>query len=247
MRRERIQRTFLSVVVMLVLVLCVVVPTEAATKAKLSSTKAELVVGETLQLKLTGGTGTITWSTSKKSIATVSKNGLVTAKKVGSCVITAKQAGKKYSCKITVTKLPDDYATVNGKKVKVGSTVKITYTMQSSQPIAMISIKYKYNRSALKIVNAEENSRYKTWVNNEYIPEYHDDDNSVYDIAHLVGVDKKDPYNFANISCKTAKVMEVMKVKVLKSGNYKMNTNIYSVSKANGDTVKSYKVTETVK
>ena len=49
----------------------------------------------------------IKWTTSNKKIATVSSNGLVTAKKKGSCTITATtvDGGKKASCKIKVVKV----------------------------------------------------------------------------------------------------------------------------------------------
>lgn len=98
---------FLSVL----LVVPVIVPgvpdnvtVEAATKIKLNKTKATLVAGNTLQLKLSKKTGKVTWSSSKKSVATVSKQGKVTAKKKGTATITAKMSGKKYNCKITVKK-----------------------------------------------------------------------------------------------------------------------------------------------
>jgi hypothetical protein len=45
----------------------------------------------------------VTWSTSDKKIATV-KNGKVTAKKAGTCIIVAKANGKTVKCKITVKK-----------------------------------------------------------------------------------------------------------------------------------------------
>ena len=49
----------------------------------------------------------IKWTTSNKKIATVSSTGLVTAKKKGSCTITATtvDGGKKASCKIKVVKV----------------------------------------------------------------------------------------------------------------------------------------------
>ena len=43
------------------------------------------------------------WTSSNKKVATVNKNGKVTAKKKGTATITVKTAnGKKYSCKVTV-------------------------------------------------------------------------------------------------------------------------------------------------
>lgn len=45
---------------------------------------------------------TPSWKTSKKSVATVDKNGLVTAKKKGKCYIYASEDGAKESCRILV-------------------------------------------------------------------------------------------------------------------------------------------------
>lgn len=247
MEKKGFKRGSLFLVMLFLAVFLAAMPCEAATKSKISKKNATLCVGETLQLKLTGGTGKITWSSNKKTIASVSKNGLVTAKKKGSCVITAKRAGKKYKCKITVKKLPEGYATVNGKKVKVGSTVKITYRLQSKKKVAHISIRYKYDQDALKILNEFSDNRYKTWVCNEYYPNAYDKDRSLCDIAHLVGVDPKDPYSAADLSCSKAKVVETMKIKVLKSGNYKMTAKYYYVSTAFSKKIKDFTVTETVK
>lgn len=53
-------------------VLLISIPCEAASTAKISKKKANLFVGETVQLKVTGGSGTVKWKTSDKKIATVS-------------------------------------------------------------------------------------------------------------------------------------------------------------------------------
>lgn len=78
---------------------------EAATMVKLNKTKATLVPGDKLQLKLYGTKDKITWSSSKKSVVTVSSKGKVAAKKVGNAKVTAKCKGKKYTCTIKVKKL----------------------------------------------------------------------------------------------------------------------------------------------
>ena len=74
----------------------------AATITKINKTKATLIKGKTVQLKLTGTKGKIVWSSSNKKIAVVSSNGKVTAKAKGTAVITAKVQNKKYTCKIKV-------------------------------------------------------------------------------------------------------------------------------------------------
>ena len=61
--------------------------------------------GETAKLTATGGTGTITWSTSNENIATV-ENGSVTGKAGGTATITAAAGEETVSCIVTVTGEP---------------------------------------------------------------------------------------------------------------------------------------------
>lgn len=75
---------------------------QAAT-VKISKTKATITEGYTLQLKMLGTKKTAKWSSDKKSVATVTTKGKVTAKKVGTATITAKIGAKKYTCKVTVS------------------------------------------------------------------------------------------------------------------------------------------------
>lgn len=70
----------------------------------LNKTKVSINKGNTLQLKATvkGASKTVTWKSSKPSIASVDKNGKVTAKKAGSTTITATANGVIAKCTITV-------------------------------------------------------------------------------------------------------------------------------------------------
>ncbi len=77
-------------------------PGVAKAAGKISKKKATLTRGETLKLKIAGKKGTVRWSSSRKSVASVSKNGKVTAKKKGSATITAEIGKKKYTCRIKV-------------------------------------------------------------------------------------------------------------------------------------------------
>lgn len=56
---------------------------EAATKARLNKTKATLIKGQTLNLKMSGAKSSVKWSSSKSGIATVNAKGKVTARKNG--------------------------------------------------------------------------------------------------------------------------------------------------------------------
>lgn len=95
-------KKILTVIAILLLIVCMVVPVSAA--GKINKKKVTLKVGQTLQLKVTGTKGKVKWKSSKKSVATVSSKGRVKAKKKGSTTITAKVGKKKYTCKVTVKK-----------------------------------------------------------------------------------------------------------------------------------------------
>lgn len=98
---------------------------------KLPHQTLSLEAGQVGNLQLTyTGTGTITWSSDKESVATVS-NGKVTAKKAGTAVITVTDGVKKASCKITVTeKTPAPVEVkLNLSKTKLDMKVGDTYTL----------------------------------------------------------------------------------------------------------------------
>ncbi len=77
--------------------------TQAAT-VSINQKVLTLEVGKSKTLKVTGTNKKATWTSADKAIATVSSTGKVTAKKVGSTVITATVNKKKYTCKVTVKK-----------------------------------------------------------------------------------------------------------------------------------------------
>ncbi len=79
----------------------------AASKIKLSKTSLTIKAGKskTIKLKKNGKKLKAKFSSSKPKIAKVNKkSGKITGKKKGKCTITAKYAGKKYKCKVKVTK-----------------------------------------------------------------------------------------------------------------------------------------------
>ena len=82
-------------------------------KVQLNKKTVTLEVGKkvTLKLKNAPKKKKITWSSNKKKVASVSKKGVVTAKKAGKAKITAKVSGKKYVCKVTVKKKKKQAAT----------------------------------------------------------------------------------------------------------------------------------------
>jgi hypothetical protein len=81
---------------------------QAAT-IKLSNKSITLEVGKTKLLHLYGTKRKVTWTSSRKTVASVSSKGTVSAKAVGTAMITATVSGKKYTCKVTVTKPKNPY------------------------------------------------------------------------------------------------------------------------------------------
>ena len=118
MRNLRKITAFLLTVVMVAGML--VVPSgnvqAAKKKVQLSKKTVTLEVGKkvTLKLKNAPKKKKITWSSNKKKVASVSKKGVVTAKKAGKANITAKVSGKKYVCKVTVKKKAKQDTTDSG-------------------------------------------------------------------------------------------------------------------------------------
>ena len=109
-------------------------------------------VGGTSQIKVTkaGVSGKVTYTSSNKSVAAVSKTGKVTAKKPGTATITVKCGSYKTTCKITVKKgslkiTSKTAVSVKAKKttaIKATATskAKITYT-SSNKKVATVSSK----------------------------------------------------------------------------------------------------------
>ncbi|MCH5299342.1 MAG: Ig domain-containing protein [Ruminococcus sp.] len=69
---------------------------------KLNKSKKALKKGVKFTLKITGGVGKAKFTSNNKKIATVNKNGKITAKKNGKATITVKTNGMKLKCKIKV-------------------------------------------------------------------------------------------------------------------------------------------------
>lgn len=98
-------------------------------------------IGDSIQLKVKNISKkrNIKWSSDDPVVATVSAEGIVTAKLVGTVKVTAKVNGKKYTCKVTVIEkslgiydgdiyytAPSDYRTKKSD-ITYGETKTLTY------------------------------------------------------------------------------------------------------------------------
>ncbi len=93
--------TYVTLLFALVIVACTPLQAEAAGKVKLNKSKLVLPIGQTYTLKVKNTAKKVKWSTSNKAIVKV-KRGRLTPVSVGTAKVTAKVAGKKYTCKVTV-------------------------------------------------------------------------------------------------------------------------------------------------
>ena len=102
----------------------------------LSQAKAEMIEGETVQLIATvlpsdASDKSVTWASSKQSVATVSASGVVTAVSEGESTITASASGKSATCQVVVAK----------KRVEVTSVTldKSALTLEQGQSATLIA------------------------------------------------------------------------------------------------------------
>ena len=118
------KKLLFSVLFVLGMVLLFAVPAFAkpAANPKLNKKALTIIAGKSVKLKVTGTKKTPKWSSSDKSVATVSKKGVVKARKAGKVIIKAKVGKKTLKCKVLVfgkkaPKTPTLLGTQSGGKV----------------------------------------------------------------------------------------------------------------------------------
>lgn len=119
-----------SLAILLVLVLTLgfspVTNVEAKAAPRLNYKKVTLVQGKKKRLKVRNLSRRrkVKWYSTKKSVATVNKKGVVKAKKKGKTYIVAKVGKKKYRCKVIVKKKISKKKKKSNKKVKINKSTK---------------------------------------------------------------------------------------------------------------------------
>ena len=143
---------------------CKVTVKQPATKITLSKTSLKVAVGANSTLKATlepaNVTNTnVTWSTSDKSIATVSDKGVVKGVKAGKVKITATSGDgtQKASCTVTVY-IPPTSVTLNKTSVtlKAGASTTITPTIKPSNATYKT---VKWTSSNYDVATVDENGK----------------------------------------------------------------------------------------
>ncbi len=166
------KRKALIIALMIALVAAMSMPlsVEAAKKApkkiKLSKTKVTMYAGDkcTLKVKVTPSKANkkVTWKSSSKKIASVSKKGVVKAKKRGKAVINCiSKANKKIKakCRITVKKVvKPSKITLNEKSILL--SIGYSFTLKATVSPANTSFKdVKWKSSNTGIVKVDNNGK----------------------------------------------------------------------------------------
>lgn len=118
------------------------------TKLQLSAKEIRLENGQSARLKVSSSTGhPVTYKSSKKSIATVDKDGMITARKPGSAVITATVDKISESCKVTVKK---PAVSISKRSVSLYRKQTVRLTVKSTS----VSVpKWKSNKKSVASVD----------------------------------------------------------------------------------------------
>ncbi len=173
-----------------------VMPAYAA-KSGISAAKCVLSKGDRVNLDIIGEKElTGTYASGKQQIASVTKNGLVTAKKTGSTVITWTKGAKKYTCAIQVVKAPKISKTELTLKegeseeltVKKSGNKELSVKWSSSDP-SIVTVKdgkvTAVSEGKAKIyVKIKGNT--KTWTKEAQVTVKNSDGSGIYDGYHLV-------------------------------------------------------------
>lgn len=194
----KMKRILLLLIAILCLFSCEKAPEEIpVSSVTINQPAAEMVVGETVQLSANvlpsnATDKTLSWASSKQSVATVSSDGLVTAIAEGSSTITVTAGDKSASCKVTVEKkvVPvssvslnlTELSLVEGEESTLVATVKPndaddkTVTWKSSDA-TIVSVNSEGKVSALKAGTAtitasagDKSASCKVTVEKKFIP-----------------------------------------------------------------------------
>lgn len=128
---------------------------EAAAKPALNKKAATLTAGKTFQLKMRNTRKKAKWTSSNKEVASVSKEGLVKAKKRGMATITAKIGKKKYRCIVKVEKIKVKAVKISGvTPVEEGKRIKLK---ASVLPFNAENKKIKWSSSDRNVATIDQN------------------------------------------------------------------------------------------
>lgn len=118
------------------------------TKIQLSAKEIFLENGQSRRLKVSSSTGhPVTFKSSRKSVAAVDENGVITARKPGAAAVTATVDKISASCKVTVKK---PTVSISKRSVSLYRNKKIRLTVKSTSTSVP---KWKSNKKSVAIVD----------------------------------------------------------------------------------------------
>lgn len=125
-RKKGIRSLAILLVLILTLGFSPVTNVEAKAAPRLNYKKVTLVQGKKKRLKVRNlrRGRKVKWYSTKKSVATVNRKGIVKAKRKGKAYIVAKVGKKKYRCKVIVKKKITKKKKKSNKKVKINKSTK---------------------------------------------------------------------------------------------------------------------------
>ncbi|MCR4739789.1 MAG: InlB B-repeat-containing protein [Lachnospiraceae bacterium] len=117
----------------------------------ISGTKDIYLDGKTTKLKVTGGCGTTTWSSSDESILTVTKAGAVKGISAGRAMVIAVNNGKTLEFEVIVHNVPR--LITSGIKINVGETLRIDENIFDPADTDPKAITYTLAKTAAATIN----------------------------------------------------------------------------------------------
>lgn len=172
------------------------VPVHAA-KSGMSVTSCILTKGDRMDLDIVGEKELSgTYTTGRKQVAAVAKDGTVTAKKAGKTTITWTKGGKKYTCHVQVVKAPKISKTklvlkegeVQKLSVLRQGNPDLTVTWKSLNPevVTVKGGKVKAVSEGETSIRVKIKGNKKTWEKEVRVTVKNDTGNDLYDGYHLV-------------------------------------------------------------
>lgn len=160
---------------------------QAASKLKLNATNLNLTVGQSKQLKVREKVKKIKWSSSKKSVATVSKKGKITAKKAGKATITAKIGKTKLKCKVVVKRKSAKKKALVVYFSATGSTERVAKIIKNTAKTDIYEIRPKKSYTDEDLDWTEDSSRVNKEHNSGSEPEISSKVSNLrqYDVIYL--------------------------------------------------------------
>jgi len=148
---KRLSRGITAAVIISMAATSAPLPAQAA--SKLSVKDCIISRGDKIDLDVSDAKETSgKYTSSKKSVATVNKKGVVTAKKTGDVKISWKKGKKKYTCKVKVVKAPSLEGDKTKTSLSIGQEKKLTVNKYGNKKLSV-----KWSSSDKSIVKTNGN------------------------------------------------------------------------------------------